>query len=844
MGGERARSTLSAVLLALLMATSLLSTVQAQSGSVLIEEGSVSLQNTSSFEGATLSFSLEVHETGGHQANVSARLVVQSLEGSELNNSSLTLAPLSIFEQRNLSFSVNDLPFGFSQVTVMLEGDVGTNASGYATSVTRTVQRLRPLNVSFGGTTSVTVEGLSGGGVATGNITLHDGDFVRFAFPVLNQGDVDWSGNVTLDLQNNAGNESVTLSGVTVNATDALQLNVEPALRLTEGLLSWSLRLEGNLSNASGVHALNGEFSVYPPPLPLLAIQMDSNAAEVNAGDQLNVQITVWNNGSSAFAGYVACQSDGLERFNTSITLSVQGSSNLTFSMSAKPTTVACTAGGGRLDASSSVPSLLNIQMASAVFESAGTPSPTYSGGPWHKGDTLHANMLLRNTGDLDGRVRLVLNSGGTVSAGEWTELKGGSAGEVAASLQLLTEGDAEVSWSLESDNGLVEGVDSGSSSFTVLAQQSIALDIQHVNRGELGHVTFTVSLELDEGRARDIQLQIGYDTGDSTVFLREQLLSLQAGIYEEEIDLGQLDGERVVVQIAAMDWVIGPGPLSMTSSIPNEATVFWIEFGTTTSPLRPLQDESASVSLVFRQSGPVSTSVGEVWIMDAYGAILAKETSPEWGGGDLAQMEVDVTWPKGSTVALKALWHVDGLVVTEETSYVSGEVVVDTSFEWPLAAIAWGVVLGAGLILGVRLKNRTSNDASGPRAPKKTSKASSSKPDTSGSEKREISCPECDRRLRVPATYTGSVGCPDCATKFDVEAHEEEADAPENDDVEDVDPEPVVSKAPVARDGKLEIACPDCAQSLRIPASYNGSVRCPACTKIFKANEGVTILE
>ena len=347
---------------------------------------------------------------------------------------------------------------------------------------------------------------------------------------------------------------------------------------------------------------------MYPPPLPLLAIQLDLNAAEVNAGDQLNVQITVWNNGSSPFAGYVACQSDGLERFNTSITLSVQGSSNLTFSMSAKPTTVACTAGGGRLDASSSVPSLLNIQMASAVFESAGTPSPTYSGGPWHKGDTLHANMLLRNIGDLDGRVRLVLNSGGTDSAGEWTEMKGGSAGEVAASLQLLTEGDAEVSWSLESDNGLVEGVDSGSSSFTVLAQQSIALDIQQVTRGELGHVTFTVSLELDEGRARDIQLQIGYDTGDSTVFLREQLLSLQAGIYEEAIDLGQLDGERVVVQIAAVDWVIGPGPLSMTSSIPNEATVFWIEFGTTTSPLRPLQDESASVSLVFRQSGPVST--------------------------------------------------------------------------------------------------------------------------------------------------------------------------------------------------------------------------------------------
>ena len=44
-------------------------------------------------------------------------------------------------------------------------------------------------------------------------------------------------------------------------------------------------------------------------------------------------------------------------------------------------------------------------------------------------------------------------------------------------------------------------------------------------------------------------------------------------------------------------------------------------------------------------------------------------------------------------------------------------------------------------------------------------------------------------------------------------------------------------SQAPVSE--KVEISCPDCSQSLRIPSSYEGSVRCPACTKIFKAHEG-----
>ena len=37
--------------------------------------------------------------------------------------------------------------------------------------------------------------------------------------------------------------------------------------------------------------------------------------------------------------------------------------------------------------------------------------------------------------------------------------------------------------------------------------------------------------------------------------------------------------------------------------------------------------------------------------------------------------------------------------------------------------------------------------------------------------------------------------------------------------------------------DGKKEVSCPDCAQSLRIPESYTGSVRCPACKAVFKSN-------
>jgi uncharacterized Zn-finger protein len=145
--------------------------------------------------------------------------------------------------------------------------------------------------------------------------------------------------------------------------------------------------------------------------------------------------------------------------------------------------------------------------------------------------------------------------------------------------------------------------------------------------------------------------------------------------------------------------------------------------------------------------------------------------------------------------------------------------------------------MLGVGIVLAGRLRYRSPSTSSSTKPRPTSTSASSTK---TVEEKREISCPECDRRLRVPVEYEGSVGCPDCATKFSVEAEPpkvEEVEGPKGSHSEKND-------SPGSSDGKIELGCPDCQQTLRIPASYQGSVRCPACTKIFKANEGMTILE
>ena len=140
--------------------------------------------------------------------------------------------------------------------------------------------------------------------------------------------------------------------------------------------------------------------------------------------------------------------------------------------------------------------------------------------------------------------------------------------------------------------------------------------------------------------------------------------------------------------------------------------------------------------------------------------------------------------------------------------------------------SIPWGGILGgfavaAVLILLIRLRD-----------PTKT-KTKSVKPTTSKDKKLadvsaikiEISCPECARQLRIPEGYSGTVKCPDCAKSFEVDEPAEEIEQEEE----------IVE---TANDGKIEISCPDCSQSLRIPSSYQGSVRCPSCKTIFKSTD------
>jgi uncharacterized CHY-type Zn-finger protein len=138
---------------------------------------------------------------------------------------------------------------------------------------------------------------------------------------------------------------------------------------------------------------------------------------------------------------------------------------------------------------------------------------------------------------------------------------------------------------------------------------------------------------------------------------------------------------------------------------------------------------------------------------------------------------------------------------------------------------------LAAAIILIVRIVNSRQGQDSKKAKKKITKSPEKSKPALSDI-KIQVGCPECSRQLRVPSNYSGSVRCPDCNHNFAVEEEHDEI----QEEVVESNVEENLEEVQEVNDGKIEVGCPECSQTLRIPQSYSGSVRCPACKNIFRS--------
>jgi len=785
--------------------------VSATAGAAGVVVSESTNNSTLTINTSTVAWSVTVEEVESGTANYSLRYGLQSVEGHVLNETSLPNQTLGSDGSLVYNLTLGDVPFGFTTLFVTLEGEVGANTSTHVSGFTRPLHRLRPLAVSLG---APTIIGLNGDGTETGNSSVHDGDGMRFLVPIINDGDVDWNGS--LQLSTNQSNITLVhnLSNIVVPAMSSLVQSVNRTAPVTEGNLTWALELLGDIGDDETSRVRQGTVAVQPPPLPMLSGAFSNvNVSEMVAGDSVSLMLTVWNNGTAAFNGRVVCDDGNQTLHNQTLSLAQGQHAELNVSVLAKPMVLTCSHAGSRVVAGHAWPVLRLFDVESASFTIAGAASLSLEGGPWHQGDAIGAHLLIRNTGDRLGRLRLVLTDGSTETAGDWVTLEAGAAGEVRVHHVLATSGTRTMEWRLDSDNGGFSGVASGSFDLSVATPQSIDISILRLETVN-GRTLLTVSTQMDDGPDRVALLQVGVDAGDGPTYLHEQERSFEPGYLVHEFDLGQAVGDRAVVRLSPVEWSIGPGPLSVSASLPDESTTYRLTLNPVVSPIRPVVGDEVTVELQFEQSGAVQDATGTVRLLDAYGALLAEQSVDPWSGSDITQ-RITLAWPSGTNVLIQAVWDVDGQRIDAQATYLSSSPPEEPSTGLPWASVLWGVVLGAVVVAAARLFNgRPERTTTTPRhsSPRGSEEAA----------KIEVACPSCERRLRLPSTYEGSVGCPDCAQRFDASDAIAAASKP----------------APSAVPGKVTVSCPDCSQQLRVPSDHEGSVRCPACTKVFKADQ------
>ena len=193
------------------------------------------------------------------------------------------------------------------------------------------------------------------------------------------------------------------------------------------------------------------------------------------------------------------------------------------------------------------------------------------------------------------------------------------------------------------------------------------------------------------------------------------------------------------------------------------------------------------------------------------------------------SKIDLSFEVPTGTELLLTAQWTFASTVLESEKSFsVQHKEAEEEGFEVPWVAIGGGIATSAAIILVLHLR-RSSESEIGASEKKKKEKKKVVKKEV---ESVERSCPSCERTLRIPGDYSGTVRCPDCSERFEVEAEiEEEIEEEIEDDVDDLE---IIETPP----SKIEISCPECSSKLRVPSDYEGSVRCPSCSTVFSAKQ------
>ena len=832
--GEFGNSKRSALCLSALLVTFLIPLASAAGGGAVIDVSSFSLEDFATTEDASYELEFTIVELLSSSADVEVRVELSTLDGNVFDSMSQNLT-LSAGSSQNLQFTITSLPYGYTVVGVELIGELGSPNSSQAVSVNRTLQRLQPVQMSLASEGQILLNGLTPEGALTGNVTLHDGDFLQTEIAVINDGDFSWSGQLSSFLVSNGLHDNQTTGVFTVDPLSSSIILVNSTIPLREGTASILLALNDSGDGNSADESREVTFQVAPPPLPVVSLSVDFLSTEALAGESISWNLSLENTGTQDFEGNLLCSFGNQILFDDGVQINAQTSTYELLSTTARPNLLTCSVSGMRI-ADESVSTVTFVyDVDSAAFESAGSTTPALLNGPWHKGDMAIFSMLVRNHGELPGRVALVCESNGQIYTSDELSLEMNAAGEVTVQLPLSIEGEQAVNWSLSSPDGSIDSGLNGTLYVPVEVQQTLTPLIRSVTWDAEEGVHLSWSLEMSEGIDRPVRIRIGYMDSGLEVYPLDYEMVISEGLLTGSQTLGFIDADRVSIRATPLNWTTGFGFSSHSLSVPDERPSYSIEFSPLSTPNRPIPGEIGSIEIMVSNVGEVTGSTGYVVLSTEDGIFLGEQTTSALEANSQIAYAFSFTWPDGQSASLKATWVVDAESFDATNTFQSGEInVVEESFEIPWFGLFGGILVAVAIGAVIRIYQNRDVSPAKPKVRKDSKTSSTHQSRSAQAEKIQISCPECARQLRVPSDYGGQVRCPDCETRFEVTPRTRQIP----DEVEQVEEEIPDEDGESEKDGKVEIHCPKCQQSLRIPNGYAGSIRCPACEEVFSSME------
>ena len=805
--GRKKVSVLSAIVTLILVSPVIVLPVSAiDNGQVLIDQNSVVVRDTYSFWDDSTIVDFNVVELGFGQANISILYTHESLNGQNLNSSN---SQHSLLDNQTLSLvhELNDIPLGYSNLIITLYGDVGTNSENFNDEITITVYRKMPLEVGIGSNNSFMFEGYESNS-HTGELP-RDGESLSIGFPVINTGDVDWQGNLTIQFAQGDLVESLRINN-TYNASSTNMVLVETSNSWLEGNVTLNIELE-NLSDSDN----SNNFKQIIVPIeeaksPILRLNLTYLPEQIDLTTTVEWNLSASNIADVAYNGYVNCSwADDTNVYSEQVDIGNTTTETFSFTTSAIPSDMTCYFSTDNLSKYSETSVEVSLDFESGMIESASEDAPSIMGGPWYEGDELTFSLLIRNIGESEGNARLYVVINDVYYYGDYLQLEPNSAGEIMLTMDSLNPGQYSIGWGISSFDSRITSLNSSELTFSVFERQSINLEIVGLD-WKVNGLEATITANLDSYRERNVDLifsDYNLDSADLNEIFRVPV-TLGSASQTFTINLGEQTGRAIHLSASGVDWQEEQN-WGVYLEYQPRSYGYYMNFADFPNPKNPVEGSEAIVSISVTSTGDLDIS-DTLFIISENGTILSSQDISVSGTDTF---DIPIIWPQGEKVTLKAYLS-DGVSDFSKTYEVV--IIEESNVEIPWNGIIGGLVASTLIFLVVRVatNQRVGSDFSS----SKTEEVSK----TPSEERVEISCPECSQSLRVPFDYKGNVKCPACDHKFPVEPKASETKTEE------------ITEEKTKDSGKKEVACPDCGQRLKIPKTYEGSAKCPACSCVF----------